>query len=753
MSDLIDPILFGHDKTAGLVAVDLVRGSDGTDQMALFIRNGGSTLRQDEPFCPFILVDEKRITAQGVELTACMEKFTRRELTGNGNLNARLMFQTWKSCLDAVKWLAKATGASMGDPSAPWFFINDPVRQYLTATGKTMFKGMELEQVKRLQLDIECFTADGYEFCNAGREEDRIIAIGFADETGWSEILDGSRLGEKELLEQTFAIIRERDPDVIEGHNIFNFDIPYILERAKRHRVKAAIGRDGSVPKCRPSRLAVGDRMITYTRADIFGRHIVDTLFLVQAYDLSERSMEGFGLKEAAVHFGFASADRVYIDGSDIARTFTSDPATVMKYLRDDVAETRAIGNHLSRSYFVQAGILPFAYQDICIRGNATKIDALLTREYLRQDRALSSPGPSREFQGGYTDMFMTGVIPNVHHCDVRSLYPSVMLTRKIGPVLDELGVFLQALKLLTTYRLDTKRQMQKSESKAEQRRLDALQKTFKILINSFYGYLGFAQGQFCDFSAAEQVTAEGRAILSGMISTLKTLGAHPVEIDTDGIYFVPPDGAGGAGQELFRKEFAQSLPAGIDVEFDGEYKAMFSYKMKNYALLCENGDVVIRGASLKSRGLEPFQRSFMKEAIRLKLECKDDELPRLKNRYTKAICGHEWPLHELAKTVTLQDSPQTYAAKIGTKSRGRDAGYELALRSKKEFRAGDQLSFYVTGEKKSVPVHQYARLVSDADPAARDENISYYLAKLDALCSKLYDAPVADDGQSEMNL
>lgn len=754
MKTLSDPILFGHDATAGIVALDLIEDAKGeADRMALFVRDGDNVSRHEEPFLPFILVDTRQIAGRNVDLARCPEEYTRHELAGDGTLKDKLVFHSWKSCLAAMKWLAKATGTGMGDPSAPWFFINDPVRQHMTATGKTLFKGMKLGDVRRLQVDIECMTSEGYEFCNAEREGDRIIAIGLSDATGWCEVLDGSRMEEKALLERAFAIIRDRDPDVIEGHNIFNFDIPYILERARRHHVKPAIGRDGSVPKCRPSRLAMGDRTITYTRADVFGRHIVDTLFLVQAYDLSERSMDGFGLKEAAIHFGFAAKDRVYIPGSDITKVFKSDPAQVMEYLRGDLAETRAIASHLSESYFVQAGILPFSYQDICIRGNATKIDALLTREYLRQGHALPSPGPARDFQGGYTDMFVTGVVANVHHCDVRSLYPSVMLTKKIGPATDTLGVFLQALGLLTAYRLAAKQEMQQSGSKVEQNRLGALQKTFKILINSFYGYLGFSQGQFCDFDAAEQVTAQGRSILSSMIATLQTMGARPVEIDTDGIYFMPPENMTGVGQEAFRKKFAASLPAGIDVEFDGEYKAMFSYKMKNYALLTKDGDVIIRGAALKSRGLEPFQRSFMKEAIRLKLEGREAEISQLREKYAAALRGHERPLAELAKTVTLQDAPSTYAAKIEKKSRARDAAYELALRSQREYRAGDQLTFYVTGEKKSVQVYQYAKLVSEADPAVRDENIAYYLAKLDALFTKLYDVPGSDQGQSEMDL
>jgi hypothetical protein len=39
------------------------------------------------------------------------------------------------------------------------------------------------------------------------------------------------------------------------------------------------------------------------------------------------------------------------------------------------------------------------------------------------------------------------------------------------------------------------------------------------------------------------------------------------------------------------------------------------------------------------------------------------------------------------------------------------------------------------------VSVHDHARLLSDWDPKARDENVAYYLAKLDALGKKFYEA------------
>ena len=72
---------------------------------------------------------------------------------------------------------------------------------------------------------------------------------------------------------------------------------------------------------------------------------------------------------------------------------------------------------------------------------------------------------------------------------------------------------------------------------------LQALQSTFKILINSFYGYLGFSQAHFADFDAASRVTEIGRDLLKKMVAWLRDQEAQVIEIDTDGIYFIPPSG------------------------------------------------------------------------------------------------------------------------------------------------------------------------------------------------------------------
>src|SRR6266704_2587878 len=82
---------------------------------------------------------------------------------------------------------------------------------------------------------------------------------------------------------------------------------------------------------------------------------------------------------------------------------------------------------------------------------------------------------------------------------------------------------------------------MRAEKDPTKQHHLQALQNTFKILLNSFYGYLGFAQGHFAAFDAAARVTQIGRDLLKKMIEWLNAHGARVIEVDTDGIYFVPP--------------------------------------------------------------------------------------------------------------------------------------------------------------------------------------------------------------------
>jgi DNA polymerase, archaea type len=722
-------VLFGHDPTPRLLAFEL----EGDDRIRVFARTpDGRVESQTVPFRPFILLASTEL------LSGWTGRSDVEELTGEGLYRFLVLFHGWNDALKARAHLTKITGKAQTAPDAPFLFSSDPIQQHLMLSGQTHFLELPFRELRRMQLDIETYCATGYEFPNAARAEDRITAIALSDNCGWEHVISGQQLAEADMLRALVRLVTERDPDVIEGHNLFRFDLEYIAARAARHKVKLQLGRGGAVLRGHPSRMQIAERTITYKKFEIFGRHIIDTWILAQHYDVTARELEGYGLKEIAKHFGLATDERTYILPEKVSWYFDHEPETLFRYALDDVRETRGVSEILSQSYFVQAQIFPFSYQNVALRGNAMKIDALLIREYLRQRRAIPAPEPPREVLGGHTEIVHQGVARRILHCDVTSLYPSVMLAFGAFPRRDSLGVFPTLLTDLRAFRVEAKQLARTAEAAEARAYYEALQTTFKILINSFYGYLGFSMGHFNDYAAANQVTAKGRELIQTVMAWLKDRGARLVEIDTDGLYFVaPPDVQTPEDEERLLGELAKILPAGIGLEMDGRYQAMFSYKMKNYALLDYAGRLSIKGSGLRSRGLELFQREWMEEMFVHLLKGEPQRIRDLTRRYAEAFEQHTFDVRMFMKTETLQDSLETYREKLRGSRRNPAAAYELALRAERPYQPGDQVAYYVSGTSKKVKVHEAAKLAGAWDPKNPDENVEYYKAKLVELYEK----------------
>jgi DNA polymerase, archaea type len=177
----------------------------------------------------------------------------------------------------------------------------------------------------------------------------------------------------------------------------------------------------------------------------------------------------------------------------------------------------------------------------------------------------------------------------------------------------------------------------------------------------------------------------------------------------------------------------------------------MFSYKAKNYALLTRDGEVVIKGGALKSRGLEKFQRVFLEEMIKLLMEGKPEAIPALRDDFEKKIRDRAWNIEMLMKTDTLQDSLDKYRAKIGAGGRNRAAAYELALASGRAYKPGEQISYYIKTTPKKVAAYEAAKLASHFDPQNRDENVDYYVAKLDELMKKFAGVTAPESKQGDL--
>jgi len=734
-----DMALFGKDPMPRIVDVHPMMDRPSGEPAAVRVyqrsEDFSSVIEHEETFYPFFFLSDITL------LRGLRDTFQFTRLEGDNFYENLVVFRTWNDYWDAVRQVERRTDSDEDWPDEI-YRVGSPAQQYLMQTGRTCLLDMTLDDLHRLQLDIEVYSEGG--FPNADRPEDEIIIVALTDNRGWDEVLHlRDDIGEKSLLRELVEVIQERDPDVIEGHNIFEFDIDYLLNRCDMHGVDFAIGRDGSVPRQYDSSMRFAERTVDYPAVDIVGRHVIDTYFQVMSFDVFSRDLPDYSLKTAARYFDLAPEDRTYIEGKDLSAAWRNDRETLLEYALDDVIETKRLAGHLSGSTFYLTQMLPMTYGSSARRGPAAKIESLFVREYLRRRHALPRSEWGSQSMGGYTDIFVTGVMDPIVYADVESLYPSIMLNYDVQPSGDEIDLFPQLLERLTDLRLETKQDMRDAEDEEVRSELDARQSSYKVLINSFYGLLGFSLSVFNDFQEADRVARVGQKILRQLIGEIQNRGGTVIEVDTDGVLFVPPDRVRGEQAEIdFTVGLTEAMPEGIRVGFDGRYKKMLSYKKKNYALLTYGDTLKFKGSSLISRSNEAFGRRFVRRAIRRLLEHDVEGLHDLYVDTRNKIIEHDWESADsFARTESLKDTIEQYERDVTEGNRPRAAAYELAKEKAEQtgqpVRKGDRISYYITGEDANVTAFKHCKRADEWDPNDPDENTAYYLKRLDEFADK----------------
>jgi DNA polymerase elongation subunit (family B) len=606
--------------------------------------------------------------------------------------------------------------------------------QFLLQHRRRLYQDLSFAQLRRCQLDIETGSADGG-FPDPAKPDDRVLAIGLHDGTKPRLLLleEMTDAAEKKLLESLNTALAEIDPDVIEGHNIFKFDFDYLRQRGRKLKVPCAWGRFGQRATFRNSRLKVAERWIDFPRCDLPGRAVVDTYLLVQLYDITSRELTSFGLKEVAVHFGITeedSAERTYIAGSRIQEAFVQERARFCAYLEDDLRETRGVADQLLPTYFEQVRTFPTMLQEATLRGATSKIDLLFLEEYYHGRQACPAPPVVQPFEGGYTRSFQEGVFRHVLHFDVASLYPSLLLHIARNPKNDSLGVFIPLLRRLREYRLKYKLLARNGATEEERSEAQARQSNFKILINSFYGYLGFSGARFGDGELAAEVTRRGRELLQQLIDEFAKHGCTILEADTDGMYLSSE--AYFARPDALLALVAPILPGGIELEFDGRYEAMFCYKAKNYALY-DGKKIQLKGSALRSRGIEPYLKKLSDQMIRFLVGATTESPAGLIEDFRARLPGRGIPVSELAKSETLNQAPDAYERLIAEGGKPRRASAEVALQLTPRPRMGERVAYYITVKAKGKTSDwQRARALALYDAAVAPYDPDYYLEKLD---------------------
>ncbi len=702
LSGTDDERLFGWDPTPGIVSV----WADRAGQALVWRRDGERIICQRERFRPWLLAtslaDLAHVRSAPLPVAApgaAGAMFTYRQLSGAEHSYRYLLLARDGRALEA-ELMAGASKRlnrhlnSLGELSETYYRVG-PVEQYLMLNGRVSFRGLNYDDLHRLQFDLETTALDPH--------QGRIFLVALKDSRGWTHVLEApTQEDESALIRELCDLIQERDPDVVENHNLFGFDLPFLEERARVHEIPLNLGRRGGPPRLEhwEETLAIGPEARKRTRYSVAGRELIDTLDAVRRHDFVVRDIPGYGLKDVARYFGIASAERVYLPGSQIFETYRQQPERVRHYALDDVTEVDGLSRRLLGSPFALAGMAPRRYERLASAGPAMGVlEPILVRAYIRAGAAPpcagGSIGGTGMHEGGAVHLFAEGVAEHVVKADVASLYPSLMRTFQIGPASDHLGVLLGILGRLTDLRLAHKDAMRTSApGSIEANHHNATQAAMKILINAAYGYMGAgSMALFADMHAADEVTRRGREVLSQVLDALRKAQLALIEADTDGVYFaVPAEWSEQQEQELVR-EIGAYLPAGINLEYEGRYRAMFSHEVKNYALLTYGHQLIVHGVALRSSRAEPFGERFLRQALH---DVMTDDIPALRQTYLDTVASlrqRTLPAVDLSARVRLSKTPEAYQA---ARALHPEPQYEALLSAgRTHWTPGERVRFY----------------------------------------------------------
>lgn len=736
-----DEWLWGWDPTPGIVSV--WAEADGRTVVWRRLPGALAPVREEARFRPWLLLDRlDDLEHLGARLVperegAPAQAVTWRELDGIGELRFLVRAEDSRALASFVlqgasRRLGRAvqTLRELGTAAA---LVLPPEEQYLVASGRTYFRDLAFDDLRRLQFDLETTGLDP--------ARDRVFLVAVRDPEGGIETLEAASGGsddarEAALIRQLVARVQAHDPDVIENHNLHGFDLPFLARRAETLGVPLPLGRAPGLrrrPAARGAKLGRGEaEPMRRARYTVPGRELIDSMDAVRRHDFATRELPGHGLKAVARHLGLAGPDRELIPGARVFEVYGRDPERVRRYAAADVVEAAGVARLLGGAAFALARMAPRRYERLADAGAATGVlDPLLVRAYFRVGAALPAhrAGDGTPHSGAALHLFAAGVAERIVKADVASLYPSLMRQYRIGPARDRLGALLSMVDRLVEQRLAAKAAARKAAPGSPERHThEAVSAAMKIVVNSAYGYLA-AGGltRFADVHAANEVTRHGRAVLDLLCRELAARGVTLLEADTDGVYFAVPADWSEADERRVVAEVAALLPERVQLEFDGRYAAMLSHEPKNYALLPYRGPLVMRGVAFRSSRAEPFGEQFLRRALARLLA---GDVAGVQATYIETVLSlrrRAVATVDVTARVRLTKTPAEYMATRGSR---RELAYEAALAyGVTDWNAGDSLRVYrgSGGRPRFLPD-------DDRDgelPDPRDYDTDYYVQLL----------------------
>jgi DNA polymerase elongation subunit (family B) len=396
------------------------------------------------------------------------------------------------------------------------FVIYDNKESSMVLKGLTYYKGLKPKDISILSFDIETIglfhdqNAKILLISNTFRKNGIITKKLFA----YDDYAD-----EADMLSNWCKWVCKMDPSILIGHNINGFDLHYIKFIADKYFVDLKLGRNESIMtvKHKESKKRVdGSRDIHYFKSHIYGREIVDTMFLSINHDMATKKYISYGLKQIIKQEGLEKANRVFYDASKIRFNY-KDPIEwekIKEYCKDDSDDALALFDLMVPAQFYLANSIPKSFQALTESATGSQLNSFLLRSYIQFGHSIPKASALEKVKGGIS-FGIPGIYSNVIKIDLKSAYPSQVLRFKLyDPIKDPEANFYKMVHHFTYERFDLKEQYEKTKDPYYLAREQA----GKIVINSAYGLMNTPGLNFNNSTIANKITKETRDMIESSL-------------------------------------------------------------------------------------------------------------------------------------------------------------------------------------------------------------------------------------------
>ncbi|MEE9267959.1 MAG: DNA polymerase domain-containing protein [Thermoplasmata archaeon] len=514
--------------------------------------------------------------------------------------------------------------------------------------------------LKILSFDIENSIEDGH-----------LLTLGIAMRGPNGDIeTQALRGGEREILRDFVTLVEKEDPDVLSGYNIGGYDIPVLLERARKGNLgELAFGRDFA------PFFQINERMWR-----LHGRVIVDAWWSArtdlrpkqETLDYVARKLLGEGKQE--------------VDPARMDEEWERDPERVIRYCMKDAELSLRI---LEKLASVEKGLdlatvsrLPL--DDVLNGRTSTLIDSLLIRAADR--KAFGVPmtrrrGGAESIEGGYVHTIDPGLYEWVVGMDFRAMYPSLIIENNIcfstlhpdgdieapsgirflGKEKRE-GILPRILAGLMEQRQEIRTKIAEGDSEDARAYYHRLEDAVKVLMNAFYGVLASSFYRFTNPKIGGSITAFARENIKEVIRRLEARGNRVIYGDTDSVFFSPGadtlDGCVAEGQTLATELSGR----GMRLEFERVFRSFFSHgRKKRYAgqVIWPEERLVVRGYEIRRTDAFDLQSEAQTEVLERVLRNEIEDAIQFARETIQRAQNGEAEVDQLVISRTVKDPAQ----------------------------------------------------------------------------------------------